>query len=333
MHAETGSQALEYCQTHRPDLVLLDIHLPDITGLEVCNRIKTTPETASTMVIQISASAIELKDALAGLEGGADDYLVEPTEPEFLVAKVRSLMRLHSAEAQLRQSNDALTQFAFAASHDLQEPLRGVITFAELLQRDYADRLDDNGREYLSGIINGGLRMSSLIRDLLEYSRVTTTVDESQNVNMNEVLDHTRDWLGEALSESGATLTYESLPVVKGSTVRLAQVFRNLVENSIKYRRNDVPLRIQVAAQKRGQEWVFTVTDNGQGFDPSYREEIFDVFRRIGGRTVAGTGIGLAICRTVVEAAGGKIWAEGRPGEGATFYFTWPATLGAAIAG
>jgi signal transduction histidine kinase len=333
LHAENGTQALELCSTRKPDLVLLDIHLPDINGLEVCNRIKREPETSSTMVIQISASAIELKDALAGLEGGADDYLVEPTEPEFLVAKVRSLLRLHSAENRLRQSNEALTQFAFAASHDLQEPLRGVITYAELLQRDYADRLDDNGREFLSGIINGGLRMSSLIRDLLEYARVTTTADNSQNVDMNEVLDQTRDWFGERLSESGATLTYDSLPVVKGSAVRLAQVIRNLVENSVKYRRNDVPLQVHVSAQSRGREWVFTVTDNGQGFDPAFREEIFDVFRRIGGRSVAGTGIGLAICRTVVEAAGGKIWAEGRPNEGATFYFTWPATLGAAIAG
>jgi CheY-like chemotaxis protein len=242
VHAETGTQALEICRTHKPDLVLLDIHMPDISGLEVCKRIKTDPETASIMVIQISASAIELKDAIAGLEGGADDYLVEPTEPEFLVAKVRSMMRLRHAEERLRHSNEALTQFAFAASHDLQEPLRGVITSAELLQRGYSALIPEPGQELLVNIIQGGNRMSTLIRDLLEYSRMSTTSEEAQIVDMTEILDQTREWLRGRLEETRGSLTYAALPVIKGSEVRLAQVMRNLIENSIKYRRPDVPL-------------------------------------------------------------------------------------------
>jgi chemotaxis family two-component system sensor kinase Cph1 len=176
--------------------------------------------------------------------------------------------------------------------------------------------------------------MSALVRDLLEYSRVSTTSDEDeQAVDLTKVMDKAHEWVRVRLEEVGGNIRYEGLPVVEGSEVRLVQVFRNLIENSIKYRREDVQLEISVSASVRERDWVVTVADNGQGFDPAFNQEIFDVFRRVGSREVTGSGIGLSICRTIVEAAGGRIWAEGRPGEGATFYISWPARISTSMAG
>jgi signal transduction histidine kinase len=325
--AATGGEALGKCMTEKPDLVLLDIHLPDVSGFEVCRRIKTNPETASVMVMQISASAVELKDALTGLNGGADDFLLEPVEPELLVAKVRSLMRLRSMEERLRRSNEELSRFAFVASHDLQEPLRNVATFAQMLDRDYRAKLDERGVGYLNFIIGGAQRMTMLIRDLLDYSSVSSASHEAtQKVDIGRMVDQTRDWFREKLKEANATITHDPLPELEGVEVRIAQLFRNLIENAIKYRRPDVPLEIHVGVRSAKREWLFAVADNGKGFDPAFTNEIFGIFRRLDRQEVEGTGIGLAICRAVVESAGGKIWAEGRPGHGATFYFTWPRT-------
>ncbi|HEX3745965.1 MAG TPA: ATP-binding protein [Bryobacteraceae bacterium] len=325
LFASSGTQALELCMSEKPDMVLLDIHLPDVNGFEVCRRIKTNPETAWVMVMQITASAVELKDALTGLNGGADDFLVDPVEPELLAAKVRSLMRLRMVEERLRKSNEELSRFAFVASHDLQEPLRNVVTFAQLLERDYREKLDERGATYLDYIIGGGKRMTVLIRDLLDYSRISPNVMEhSHRIDMDRIVDQTRDWFKERLAEAKAEIGCDPLPEIEGVEVRVSQLVRNLIENAIKYRRPEVPLRIHIGVRPAKREWIFAFSDNGKGFDPAYTEEIFGIFRRLGRDDVGGTGIGLAICRSVVESVGGRIWAEGRPGEGATFYFTWP---------
>jgi signal transduction histidine kinase len=329
LEASSGRDALEKCNAERPDLVLLDIHLPDFSGFEVCRRIRASPATASIMVIQISASAVELRDALAGLEGGADDFLMEPIEPELLTAKVRSLLRLRNVEERLRRSNDDLARFALVASHDLQEPLRSVVAFTELLNQRYRSKLDAQAGEYLDSIIGGGRRMSALIRDLLDYSRISGSSAEEQMVDLSKVVAQTQAWLKAPLEAANGSITAEALPRVIGTEVRITQLIRNLIENAIKYRRTDVPLEIHVGATQSGCEWVFSVSDNGQGFDPAQKEEIFGVFHRLDSG-VEGTGMGLAICRAVVETAGGKIWAESRPGEGTTFYFTWPASANAA---
>ena len=332
--AATGAEALEKCITEKPDLVLLDIHLPDVSGFEVCRRIKTNPETASVLVMQISASAVELKDAITGLNGGADDFLLEPIEPDLLIAKVRSLLRLRMVEERLRRSNEELSRFAFVASHDLQEPLRNVLTFAQMLDRDYRDRLDERGVGYLNFIINGGKRMNMLIRDLLDYSQISSTgAEKASKVDMAKIVDQTQDWFREKLAEANGKITCDHLPAVEGTEVRIAQLVRNLIENAIKYRRPEVALEIHVSARPVKREWVFAFSDNGKGFDPLFTEEIFGIFRRLNRSDIEGTGIGLAICRAVVESAGGRIWAEGRPGEGATFYFTWPMASEAAGTG
>jgi two-component system sensor histidine kinase/response regulator len=327
VETSTGSETLKRCLQDEPDLVLLDIHLPDISGFEVCRRIKQDAKTASIMVIQISASTLEMKDQVRGLDGGADDFLLEPIEPELLVARVKSLLRLRSVEERLRRSNNDLAQFAYVASHDLQAPMRAVLVSAQMLQRDYRSKLDERGTTFLDHIIAGGQRMTDLIRDLLEYSTVSSLVstEEYQAIEMSRIVIETKEWLKDRLEETRAEITCSDLPVIRGPRVRVSQLMRNLIENAVKYRREAVEPRVRISAERGDHEWIFSVADNGEGFDPSFAESIFGVFRRLHGADIGGSGVGLAICRTVVERAGGKIWAEGKPGEGATFYFTWPA--------
>lgn len=229
-------------------------------------------------------------------------------------------------ETDLQRSNADLQQFAYVASHDLQEPLRNVCAFTQLLAKTY-----DNGdlsrqrRDYMDIITSGAKRMESLITDLLAYSRATGPKKlEAREVDFGIVLKKTLQHQGASLVESGATVTHDLLPIVTASESQLSQVVQNLIGNSIKYRRPDVPLRIHVSAEHQGDHWVFVFRDNGVGFDPQYAENVFGIFKRLHGSDIPGTGIGLAICKTIIERHGGRIWAESQKGQGATFYFTIP---------
>ncbi len=325
IEASRGREALQKAVFEAPDLVLLDVHLPDVSGFEVCRLLKSDHRTSSIMVIQISASAVEFTDAVVGLDLGADDYLVEPVEPELLRAKVRSILRLRAAEQSLRRSNDDLKQFAYAASHDLQEPLRTLSAYSQLLERRYRDQLDDVARGYLNNIVDGAQRMNRLVSDLLDYSRLSADMDQDpSSVDLQGVLDRVLQMLQIRIEQTRAEITTDKLPVVEGNETRLTQVFTNLVDNAIKYRNPEVTPRVHIGVERRPAEWLISVSDNGIGFGSEYAESIFGVFRRLHDRTVPGNGIGLAICKSVVERSGGRIWAESAPGKGTTFRFTWP---------
>ena len=208
IEAATGREALQKAVFDRPDLVLLDVHLPDISGLEVCRLVKCDHRTAGVMVLQLSASAIELTDAVRGLDQGADDYLIEPVEPELLLAKVRSMLRLRAAEQSLRQTNEDLKQFAFAVSHDLQEPLRMLASYAQLLDRKYRQQLDSTADLYLSSIIDGATRMSQLISDLLIYARLSAEMDVAPEVvNLDDVVGRVLELNEPLIAETGAEIT------------------------------------------------------------------------------------------------------------------------------
>lgn len=325
IEATTGREALEKAVFERPDLVLLDVHLPDISGLEVCRLIKSDHRTSSVMVLQLSASAVEFTDAIRGLDQGADDYMIEPVEPELLLAKVRSILRLRAAEQSLRQTNEDLKQFAFAVSHDLQEPLRTLASYAQLLDRRYREQLDSTADYYLSSIIDGAIRMSQLISDLLIYARLSAEIDVAPElVNLDDVVQHVLELNEPLIAETAADVTCDSLPCIEGHRARITQVFTNLVSNALKYRRPGVPPKVAITVRRQGSDWLFAVSDNGVGFDQAHAESIFGVFRRLHGREVPGSGIGLATCKSVVERSGGRIWAESQQGQGSTFLFTWP---------
>lgn len=235
----------------------------------------------------------------------------------------RTLELLQANEA-LRQSNDDLKQFAYAASHDLQEPLRLVAIYAQMLQQKYSDRLDPQADQFISGVIGGTQRMESLLTDLLAYSQVGSSGEgPAVSVKCADALQKVLLNLHLAVQQNEAVITWNGLPTVQAHEIRLVQLFQNLIGNAIKYRRPEPP-RIHVDAQRRPSDWLFSVQDNGIGIKPEYAQQIFGIFKRLHGKAYPGTGIGLAICQRIVESYGGRIWVDSNLGDGSIFYFTLP---------
>jgi PAS domain S-box-containing protein len=225
---------------------------------------------------------------------------------------------------ELARSNAELEQFAYVASHDLQEPLRAVASCVQLLQKRYGGKLDARADEFISHAVEGTKRMQALITDLLAYSRVGTHVHPFEEVEIAEVLAEALANLTFAIQESGAVVLPGQLPKLTVDGSQLTQVFQNLIGNAIKFRGERSP-EIRITADHRGSDWVFSVADNGIGIEPQYFERVFRVFQRLHTRArYPGTGIGLAICKKIVERHGGTIWIESKPGEGTTFFFTLP---------
>jgi PAS domain S-box-containing protein len=225
----------------------------------------------------------------------------------------------------LSESNAALEQFAYVASHDLQEPLRTMGAFAELLATKYAGQFNPEAERYLSHIVKASQRMSRLIQDLLDYARATTEEDRPTSVSLDEDLEAALTHLTQAIEESSAAITHDPLPTIEVDRGQMVRLFQNLIGNALKYRKPDEAPRIHVSAEQVNREWVIAIRDNGIGFDPQYASTIFAPFKRLHQPEVfPGTGVGLAICRRIVEAHGGRIWAESQLGEGATFRITLP---------
>ncbi|MGZ4949050.1 MAG: PAS domain S-box protein [Halobacteriota archaeon] len=232
--------------------------------------------------------------------------------------------QLERTNKELARSNADLKQFAYVASHDLQEPLRAIVSYVQLLDRRYKGQFDERADRYITHAVEGGKRMQTLINDLLTYSRVETRAKTFEQVDMEEVFADAIQNLKVAVEESGAQVTHAPLPRVNGDDAQLTQVFQNLIGNAIKFR-SDRPPEVYVAAEQDGDTWRFSVKDNGIGIGMEYADRIFTLFQRLHTRRdYSGTGIGLAICKRIVERHGGQIWVESIPGSGSTFYFTLP---------
>ena len=241
-----------------------------------------------------------------------------------ITARKQAEEALRYQAAELQRSNEELQQFAYVASHDLQQPLRMVAAFVDLLARRYQGKLDSEAAEFIGYALDGARRMKALIDDLLAYSRVGTRREPFVPVDCEKVLQETLQGLRLAVEESGATITHDPLPVVHAGKLELALLLQNLLSNALKFR-NAAPPRIHLSAQQRGTEWLFSVRDNGIGIDPQHAERIFIIFQRLHTREeYPGTGIGLAICKKIVDCHGGRVWVESTPGRGATFFFTLP---------
>jgi PAS domain S-box-containing protein len=250
---------------------------------------------------------------------------VDAEEGSFLLASVIDIGSGKRAEEELRRSNEELERFAYVASHDLQEPLRTVSSYVQLLSRRYRGQLDADAVDFIDFAVGGVRRMQQLIEDLLAFSRVGTRGAPLVPTDLQAAFEHTLASLHAALDESQATVTADPLPTVVADAGQLAQLLTNLIGNALKFRGADPP-RAHVGAERSGRMWTISVQDNGIGIAPEYFERIFVIFQRLHAREeYAGTGVGLAICKKIVERHGGRIWVDSAPGRGARFSFTLPA--------
>lgn len=280
--------------------------------------------TFNSMIAQIQSSQQQLERLV---EERTVELRVknEDLENEIFERKQAEKLVQHSNE-ELRRSNQDLEQFAYVASHDLQEPLRMISSYTQLLERRYKDKLDQDANDFIHFAVDGASRMQNLINDLLEYSRISTRGKLPEKVDSHAVLGQAIANLQSQIAKTGAMVTNDDMPEIEADESQLMRVFQNLIGNAIKFHGDNTP-HVHVSVQEKGKEWVFAVRDNGIGIDEKYRERAFTIFQRLQGKTdYPGTGIGLAICKRVVSRHGGRIWFESKPGEGTTFYFTLPIT-------
>ncbi|HEY9698312.1 MAG TPA: PAS domain S-box protein [Trichocoleus sp.] len=263
----------------------------------------------------ISTDITDRKQAEAALQQAKADLDIKVQE---------RTVELQKLNVELQRSNQELEQFAYVASHDLQEPLRAITGYTQLLMQDYHDRLDETAQEYAGYVIDGAKRMQQLIEDLLTYSRVGTKDLVPTMVDCNTLIEQVLRNLQISIAESHATVAYKDLPSLVADKSQLVQLFQNLISNAIKFQRHSSP-HVEITAELKETEWQFRVQDNGIGIQPRFLDRIFEIFKRLHTRReFPGTGIGLAICKRIVDRHGGRIWAESEPGTGTTFYFTLP---------
>jgi len=338
IRASNGQEALQAAIEERPDLVLSDIMMPELDGFGLLKELRARDETKAVPVILLSARAGE-ESCIEGLSSGADDYLTKPFTARELYARVGLHLaiqaRRQDAEEELRRSyaelsraNTDLEQFAYSASHDLQEPLRQVAIYSQLLQVKYSTKLGPEAEEYIAFCIAGAHQMETLIKDLLAYSQAGRPFrQELGRVDISDAIETVRSNLATAIAETGAEISCDPLPTVLAELMPIVQLFQNLISNAIKYHGSQPP-RIRISASRLNRSWVFSVADNGIGIAPEYHEQVFGLFKRLHTRKdYPGTGIGLALCQKIVERYGGRIWVESELGNGATFRFSLPSEL------
>jgi signal transduction histidine kinase len=328
------SAFVEALRTHSPEVVLADYNLPAWKGMEVLTVLRR--KNLDIPMILVSGALGDVT-AVECIRQGATDYVLKDglaRLPEVVRRALhekyeRGLRRqaeidLAKKADELARSNADLEQFAYVASHDLQEPLRMVAAYTQLLSERYRGKLDADADKFIGYASEGALRMQVLIQDLLLFSRVGRANGTYTMVDCNAVLEELRKTLGQVIAEAGALINCRNLPEVWADRMQLTQVLQNLVGNAIKFRGDRSPL-ISIDAENTGECWEFSVADNGIGIAPEFAENIFVVFQRLHLRTeYPGNGIGLAICKKIVERNGGNIWVDSQAGSGATFKFTVP---------
>ncbi len=332
---QTAAEFESQLRTRVPDLVLADYNLPQWKGMEALEML--VRENLDIPLILVSGALGDVT-AVECIKRGATDYVLkdglarlpESVRRALQEKKLLHLRRLAEGNLarkveELARSNEELEQFAYVASHDLQEPLRMVAAYTQLLGERYRGKLDENADKYIAYASEGALRMQTLIQDLLAFSRAGRRGVTSGPVNCQAVLTEVMRSMGPAMQESGATVKYDALPLVWAEGSRIGQLFQNLITNAIKFRGKAAP-EISIGAEKKGAQWLFNVSDNGIGIQPEHADNIFVVFQRLHTRTeYPGNGIGLSICKKIVEQCGGKIWVESNAGHGSIFKFTLPA--------
>lgn len=323
----TGHGAIEAVRVAPPDLILLDVKMPAMSGYEVCECLKADPATQAVPIIFISALDDTIDKVRAFAAGGAD-YITKPFHEAEVLARVAHQLQLRRLQtqlvaqnAELVRSNQELEQFASVVSHDLQQPLQSILGYTKLIDLAFPEIQRSPAQPYLESILKASGRMQQMIRDWLAYAQVGQTQQGLSPVDGNALLDQVRLNLKTALSDTGAKLVYGDLPTVLGNDVQLMQLFQNLISNALKFARPNTRPEITLSVEPQPQAWQIGIHDNGIGIAAEHLEQIFVAFNRLhDDQRYPGSGIGLATCQKIVEHHGGRIWAESQLGLGTTFY-------------
>jgi signal transduction histidine kinase len=330
--ARSGEEALERLEEDDYAVILLDVVMPGIDGYETARIIRSRARTRYTPIIFLSAYGQGEMQNQEAYALGAVDLLVKPLVPAALRAKVQTFVQLFRKNAELKQiatelqqSNQELEQFAYVASHDLKEPLRKIRIYLQLLEERCLGRLDAETKEFLHYAVDGAQRMHRLIDDLLAFARAGSRRKPLASADCGAAFDQAVANLEPDIRSRSAVVTRGKLPTMVADQEQLTQLFGNLISNGIKFQNGQSVPKVHAEAVHQPNAWRFTVRDNGIGIDPQYNDRIFVLFQRLHSQNeYPGTGIGLAICKKIVERLGGSIGVDSKPGEGATFWFTLP---------
>lgn len=336
-HVELLSEALDCLSQRLFDIILLDLSLPDSQGLITLTQVVVDLKKNNHHIPIVVLTGLDDQEiAMQALRQGAQDYLIKgEINRSWLVRALQSaierqqiLDKIQTLNQKLVHKNEELEQFACIVSHDLQQPLQRIISFAQIISKKYQDRLDKKANTYINYITVSSIMMGNLTKDLLAYSRIGKSNLPKQSIDCNDLVKSIIKNLEIKIHNSGAIVYSESLPVIVGDLTELTQLFQNLIENAIKYSRKEQSPLIKISAQLKDNTWLFAIKDNGIGIKPEYFERIFEIFYTLNQKQgETGTGIGLAICKKIVTRFGGRIWVKSSPCLGSTFYFTIPTVF------
>ena len=331
--AESGEAALEAVLATQFALVLLDVQMPGMDGFETARLMKTRPSMQGVPIIFVTAISKEDHFASEAAEIGAVDYVFKPINSDILKSKVKVYLDLYRQREQilqlnatLRQSNEELERFAYVCSHDMQEPVRMMNTYAGFLAEDAMEALDASSRDYVRYIRDNAVRMQKMIRDILSFSRVGREEIRFETVDCQVILDEVLEEFQDVANKTGATITHTGMPTLQTSPTLIRVLLQNLIGNALKFQDGKRPPQVGISARRDGRMWRVDVKDNGIGIDPAFSGRIFTIFQRLHREDdYPGTGIGLSTCRKFTRLCGGDVTFTSAPGEGSTFSFTLPA--------
>jgi signal transduction histidine kinase len=332
----SATEGLRHVKASSFGVAIVDLRLPDLSGTQLLERIRGCDEQVRVIIYTGAASYDSIKEAL---NLGAFAYVEKLSDPSELLRHVHRACRervdryaldleraVDERTEKLARSNYELENFAFVVAHDLRSPLLTISGYSQLLQEEYASRLEVSGNEYIAQIVDGVTRMNRMIEDLLDYSRVGRSEHPLELVEIPAVITQAMANLEASIWEQKARIQFGAMPEVLGDQTQLVQLFQNLIGNAIKFRRDVSPL-VHVTAADKNSHWEFAVEDNGIGIAKKHFDRLFHIFQRLQGREYPGTGIGLAICKKIVERHGGQIWLDSVVGQGTTFFFTLPKVV------
>ncbi|MCF8495715.1 MAG: response regulator [Alphaproteobacteria bacterium] len=330
--ANSGNEALSLMLRHKFAAVLLDVQMPEMDGFETAQLMQEHESMHGTPIIFVTAISKEEKYASRAADIGAVDYIFKPINADILRSKVKVYLDLYVQHQQilklndiLSQSNEELERFAYICSHDMQEPVRMMYSYSELLEQDYAQVLDESGSKYLRFIAGNARHMQKMISDILTFSRIGREAPALETVKCDEIIAEILSEFETTIAAKKARVIVESLPVLRTSNTLMRVLFQNLIGNGLKFQDGSRSPEITIGAEESNDVWLFTVRDNGIGIDPSFKEKVFSIFQRFYRQEeFPGTGIGLSTCKKFLEIYGGTIWFKSVPGQGSCFYFSVP---------